>query len=296
MARSLIVTGAAGTLGKLVIERLIALGAADRVVAVTRRPEGLAELASRGVEVRAGDFDQPGSLSAAFAGVSRALVISTDSLDKPGHRVQQHETAFKALVASGAEHISYTSIVNPVDSRILLSKDHAASEAALARTGTAFTSLRDNIYGQMLLDGAKRAFASGKLVDARGAGRVAYVSREDVAAVAAAVLLAPPPGNQLLDVTGPESLSGPDIARLLSEVGGRPVEHQSIPLEALVDGMVAHGLPRPIAEVYASFDAGIAAGEVAAVSDTVERLTGKKPETLGDLLRRSRGEWAVSAP
>jgi NAD(P)H dehydrogenase (quinone) len=292
MAGFLIVTGAAGTLGKLVVERLVELGAASRVVAVTRRPAALADLAARGVQVRAGDFDEPTSLGAAFAGVSRALVISTDALDKPGHRVVQHETAFKALAAQGAEHISYTSIVNPIDSRILLSKDHAASEAALARTGVPFTSLRDNVYSQMLLDGAKRALASGKLVDARGEGKVAYVSREDVAAVAAAVLLAPPPGNQLLDVTGPESLSGADIARLISEVGGRPVEHQSIPHEAIVDGMVQHGLPRPVAEVYASFDAGFAAGELAQVSDTVERLTGKKPEKLGDFLRRSKAAWA----
>lgn len=291
MAGFLIVTGAAGALGRLVIERLVDLGAASRVVAVTRRPAALADLRARGVEVRAGDFDEPASLGAAFAGVSRALVISTDALDKPGHRVVQHETAFKALAAQGAEHISYTSIVNPIDSRILLSKDHAASEAALARTGVPFTSLRDNVYSQVLLDGAKRALASGKLLDARGEGKVAYVSREDVAAVAAAVLLAPPPGNQLLDVTGPESLSGADIARLISEVGGRPVEHQSIPHEALVEGMVQHGLPRPIAEVYASFDAGFAAGELAQVSDTVERLTGKRPEKLGDFLRRSKAAW-----
>lgn len=292
MSGSLVVTGAAGTLGKLVVELLVQHGAGERVVAVTRRPAALADFAARGVQVRAGDFDDPASLEAAFAGVSRALVISTDALDKPGHRVAQHETAFKALAARGAEHISYTSIVNPLDSRILLSKDHAASEAALARTGVPFTSLRDNIYSQMLLDSAKRALASGSLVDARGDGRVAYVSREDVAAVAAAVLLAPPPGNQLLDVTGPESLSSADIARLLAEVGGRPVAHQSIPLEALVEGMVQHGLPRPVAEIYASFDAGIAAGEAAGVTDTVERLTGKKPEKLGDFLRRSKAAWA----
>jgi NAD(P)H dehydrogenase (quinone) len=292
MSGFLIVTGAAGTLGKLVVERLVALGAGDRVVAVTRRPEALADLAARGVNVRAGDFDAPASLETAFAGVSRALVISTDALDKPGHRISQHEVAFKALASQGAAHIVYTSIVNPIDSRILLSKDHAASEAALARAGVPFTVLRDNIYSQMLLDGAKRALASGKLVDARGDGRVAYVSREDVAAVAAAVLLEPPAGNQLLDVTGSESLSGPDLARLISEVGGRPVEHQSIPLEALVEGMVQHGLPRPVAEVYASFDAGIAAGELAKVSDVVERLTGKQPEKFGDFLRRNQAAWA----
>lgn len=293
MSELLVVTGAAGSLGRRVIELLVAQGAGGRVVAVTRKPEALADLAAQGVDVRRGDFDDPASLQAAFAGVNRALVISTDSLDKPGHRIAQHQTAFKALAELGARHISYTSIVNPLDSRILLSKDHAESEAALTKTGVPFTVLRDNIYSEMLLDGVKRALASGKLVDARDSGKVAYVSREDVAAVAAAVLLTPPPGNQLLDVTGPDSLSGPDIARLIAEVGGRPVEHQSIPLSALVDGMVQHGLPRPIAELYASFDAGIAAGELQAVSDTVQRLAGKKPESLGAFLERTKAAWAT---
>lgn len=292
MSGSIVVTGAAGALGRSVVEQLVARGAAERVVAVTRRPAALSELAAKGVRVRAGDFDDPASLEAAFAGVSRALVISTDALDKPGHRIAQHESAFKALAALGAEHIVYTSIVNPTDSRIAVSKDHAASEAALARTGVPFTALRNNVYSEMLLHNAKRALASGKLVDARGEGKVAYVSREDVAAVAAAVLLTPPAGNQRLDVSGPDSLSGPDIARHMAEVGGCPVEHESIPLEALIEGMVQHGLPRPLAEIFASFDAGFAAGEMAAVSDTVERLTGKKPETLADFLRRTKAAWA----
>lgn len=293
MSGHLIVTGAAGALGKLVVEKLIALGAGDRVVAVTRKPDSLRDFTAKGVQVRAGDFDDAAGLARAFEGVGRALVISTDALDKPGHRILQHETAFKALAAAGAKHISYTSIVGPIGSRILLSKDHAASEVALAATGVPFTSLRNNVYSQMLLDTVKRAFATGQLVDARADGKVAYVSREDVAATAAAVLLSPPPGSQLLDVTGPESLSSRDVASLVTEIGGRPVTHQPISVEALVEGMVQHGLPRPVAEVYASFDAAFAAGEGEQVSGTVEQLTGSKPEKLGDFLRRTKSYWAA---
>jgi NAD(P)H dehydrogenase (quinone) len=278
-------------LGKRVVELLLQRGEKS-VVAVTRKPESLADFAARGVDVRRGDFDDAASLRTAFAGVKRALIISTDALDRPGHRVRQHETAFRALVEAGAQRAVYTSIVNPVGSRILLSKDHAESEAALARSGLAYTVLRDNIYTHMLFDGAKRAVATGKLVDARGSGRVAYVSRDDVAAVAAAVLVSPPPGNQILDVTGPQALSGPEIASLLGEISGRPIEHQSIPLPALVDGMVQHGLPRPLAEVFASFDAGFAAGELEGVSNTVQHLTGKAPQTIADVLKQTRATWA----
>lgn len=292
MSGTILVSGASGGLGQRVVERLLERSPGSRIIAVTRKPDGLNELAARGVDVRRGDFDDPESLRSAFAGAESALIISTDSLDKPGHRVTQHQTAFRLLAEAGAQHVVYTSIPNPQNSRILLSKDHADSEAALAGTGVRFTVLRDNIYHHMLLDAAKRAVQGGKLVDARGDGRVAYVSREDVARVAAAVLLDPPPGNQVLDVTGPESLSGPDIAKLISEISGRTVEHQSIPLPALIDGMVQHGLPRPLAEVFASFDAGFAAGELATVSDTVQRLTGKAPQSLGDFLRETKAAWA----
>lgn len=292
MSASILVSGASGSLGKRVVELLLERGQGARIVAVTRKPEGLAELAARGVDVRRGDFDDPASLLSAFAGVERALVISTDALDKPGHRVSQHRNAFQALAGAGAKHVVYTSIVSPVGSRILLSKDHAESEAALVQAGTPFTVLRDNMYSHLLLDTAKRAFQTGKLVDARQNGKVAYVSREDIAAVAAAVLSEPAGGNRTLDVTGPEALSSPELAALLSELGGRKIEHESIPLAALVEGMVQHGLPRPVAEIYASFDAGIAAGELEGVSDTVQRLTGKKPESVAELLRRSKAAWA----
>jgi NAD(P)H dehydrogenase (quinone) len=293
MSDKIVVSGASGTLGQLVLERLLARGHAGRVVAVTRSPAKLSAFAERGVELRAGDFDDAESLMSAFAGVERALVISTDVLDVPGHRVRQHRAAFRALAEAGAAHIAYTSIVNPERSRILISKDHADSELALRESGVSYTVLRDNIYSQMLLDNAKRAVASGKLVDAREQGKVGYVSREDVAEVAAAVLIQPPAASQVLDVTGPAALGSVEIAALLSELSGRTIAHQSIPLAALVDGMVQHGLPRPLAEIYASFDAGVAAGELAVTSDVVQRFTGRAPESLGEFLRRNRAAWAA---
>lgn len=292
MTGKIVVSGASGTLGQLVLEQLLGRGHAGRVVAVTRAPEKLSALAARGVEVRRGDFDDAASLREAFAGADRALVISTDALDTPGRRVKQHTAAFRALAEAGARHVAYTSIVHPENSRILLSKDHAESEAALRGSGLTYTLLRDNIYSQMFLDSAKRAVASGKLIDACEQGRVGYVSREDVAAVAAAVLDQPPATSQTLDVTGPAALSRAEIAALLSEISGRNIEHQSIPHAALVEGMVQHGLPRPVAEIYASFDAGIAAGELAVATDVVARLTGKQPESLGEFLRRTRAIWA----
>lgn len=294
MSGSILVSGAAGTLGKLVLERLLARKSGDRIVATTRKPEALAAFAAQGVDVRRADFDDEAGLATAFAGVERALLISTDSLDKPGHRVQQHAAAIRALEAAGAKHVVYTSMPNPQKSRILIAKDHAETEALLAKSSLGYTVLRDNIYSEMLLQGLQRAVASGKLVDAREGGKVAYVTRDDCAAIAAAVLAEPPAGNQILDVTGAEALGSAQIAELVSQLSGRKIEHLSIPLGALTDGMVEHGLPRPVAEIYASFDAGIAAGELDQVSDHVERFTGKKPQSFADFLRANQSAWAAA--
>jgi NAD(P)H dehydrogenase (quinone) len=292
MSGSILVSGASGHLGRLVVESLLGRVAPSSIVATTRKPERLADFAARGVVVRHADFDDEAAPLAAFAGVERALLISTDSLDKPGHRIAQHRRAIQSFARAGVKYVAYTSIVNPVGSRITLSKDHAETEQALAESGLHYTVLRNNMYSDYTIDSAKRALASGSVVNARGSGKVGFVTRADCAAIAASVLVEPPAGNQTLNVTGPEALDSAALAELLSKLSGKAIGVQSIPVAALVDGMVQHGLPRPIAEILGSFDAGIAAGELDVVSDHVERFTGKKPESLADFLSRERAAWS----
>ncbi len=292
MSGSILVTGASGHLGQRVVELLLERGNGTRIIAATRKPESLSELAARGVELRRADFDDEASLTTAFQGVERVLLISTDALDEPGKRARQHARAVRAVAAAGVKHVAYTSIINPVGSKILISKDHADTEAELAKSGVAFTVLRNNVYSDYQFMGLQRAFASGKLVDARATGKVGFVTREDCARIAAAVMAEPPSGNQVLDVTGAEALSSVDLAAFASELSGRNIEHQPIPLAALIEGMVQHGLPRPLAEVYASFDAGIADGELDVASDSVARFTGQAPQSMKDFLRANKAAWA----
>jgi NAD(P)H dehydrogenase (quinone) len=292
MSGSILVSGASGHLGRRVVENLLGRVAPSSIVATTRKPESLAELAARGVLVRHADFDDDATMVAAFAGVDRALLISTDSLDKPGHRAAQHRRAIQAFARAGVKYLAYTSIVNPVGSLIAVSKDHVETEQALAESGLHYTVLRNDMYSDYALDSAKRALASGSVVNARGSGKIGFVTRADCAAIAAAVLVEPPAGNQTLDVTGPEALDNAAFAAILSKLSGKAIGVQSIPVAALVDGMVQHGLLRHLAEILCSFDAGIAAGELAVVSDSVERFTGKKPESLADFLTRERSAWS----
>ena len=294
MSGSILVTGAAGHLGRRVVELLRARGGGAQIIAATRKPESLSALAAQGVEVRRADFDDDASLATAFQGVERVLLISTDSLDEPGKRSRQHARAVRAVAAAGVQHVAYTSITNPANSKILISQDHADTEAALGKAGVPFTVLRNNMYSDYQLAPLQRALASGgKLIDAKASGKIGFVTREDCARIAAAVLSEPPNGNQVLDVTGPETLSSADVVAIARELSGRKLEHVPVPLDALIDGRVQHGLPRPIAEVYASFDAGTAAGELDVKSDHIERFTGQKPQTLRDFLRANLAAWSA---
>jgi NAD(P)H dehydrogenase (quinone) len=291
----LLVTGAAGQLGRRVIELLLERNAGP-IVAATRAPDRLAELAARGVEVRRADFDEPASLSAAFQGANRALLISTDTLHPPGRRIEQHTAAVRALAAAGVEHVVYTSLSNADRSRVLLAPDHAATEAALAATAFDFTVLRDNIYTELLALTLPRALESGTLIDARGDGKVAYVSREDCARTAVAALLDPnASGRRTLEVTGPEALGSAELAALVSSVFEREVKHVAISEQALLAGMIEHGLPEPVARVYSSFDGAIAAGELGTTSDTVARLTGRAPRSVREFLLEQRAALSAAS-
>jgi NAD(P)H dehydrogenase (quinone) len=292
MSGSILVTGASGHLARRVVELLVGRNGGARIIAASRKPDGLSALSALGVEVRRADFDDEASLASAFQGVERVLLVSTDSLDEPGKRSRQHAAAVRAVAAAGVQHVAYTSIVNPVNSKILISQDHADTEAELAKAGVPFTVLRNNMYSEYQFAPLQRALASGKLIDAKASGKVGFVTRDDCARIAAAVLAEPPSGNQVLDVTGPETLSSAELVQIASELSGRKLEHQPVPLAALIEGMVQHGLPRPVAEIYASFDAGTAAGDLDVKSDHVERFTGQKPVAMRDFLRENQAAWA----
>ncbi len=190
MDTTLLITGASGQLGRRVLELLLDAGA-GKLIATTRNPEKLAELARRGVVVRKADFDDAASLPAAFAGAGRLLLISTDAVGTPGRRIAQHRAAVDAAVRAGVKHVVYTSLTRPEPgSPVTFASDHYGTEQALAASPLGWTILRNNVYTDFLLRSLPQAVATGKLVAAAGDGGAGYVTREDCARVAAAALLA----------------------------------------------------------------------------------------------------------
>ena len=279
---TLAVTGASGQLGRQVADLLFERLDPSEVVLLTRTPEALAAHAERGAIVRHADFAEPSSLADAFAGVDRALLISAVDFER---RAEQHRAAIEAAAAAGVRHMLYTSIQNPSeDNPAAAAPSHRATEEALRDSGLAWTFLRNNLYAEYQVPVVAQAIASGQLVTSAGEGRTAYVSRDDCARAAAAVLVQDRHDGQAYDITGPDAISPKDLASLASELGARPVEVVQVDDYALIAAMIAGGLPEAAARVRATFPAAAREGFMGPVSNAVEELTGAPPRSFRDVV------------
>ncbi len=277
------ISGASGQLGRLTAELVLKRVDPSDVVLVTRTPEKLDAYAQKGVTVRRGDFDDPGSLREAYAGVDRLLIISGSDV---GRRIAQHTAAIEAAKGAGVRHLVYTSILNPSeDNPAVVCPEHRATEEAMQASGLAWTSLRNGIYADLQVPTLEGAIATGQYVHNHGEGTLAYVTRGDCAAVAAAVLTGEGHEGKAYDVTGPELLSGDGIAALAAEVSGSAVEAVPVDDETWAAGLAQHaGMPEEVTQRYATFGRATREGFFATTSTVVEDLTGRPPQHLRELL------------
>jgi NAD(P)H dehydrogenase (quinone) len=285
----ILVTGASGQLGRIAAIQLLEQASPHEVILVTRRPPALADLAERGADVRYGDFDDPDSLPAAFAGAERMLLISTNNI---GGRVAQHHAAIAAAAAAGVGHVVYTSLINPVEGHPTgdVADEHRETEDFLSRSGMRWTVLRYGAFADLQVPLGAIAVEYGKLVSNAGDGRIAPIARHDCAAAAVAVLTSDGHEDKVYDVTGPEALTQSDIAELVSEVSGRPVEVMPIGDRRLSWALKRLGAPKDVAR--AIVDLGVATREsyFDVVDPAFESLTGRRPAALRDVLITHRAE------
>jgi NAD(P)H dehydrogenase (quinone) len=206
-----------------------------------------------------------------------------------GLRTRQHEAAIDAAKAAGVRHVVYTSGLKPAPPNpAVVAPSHHATEQALARSGLAWTVLRNSLYADYQLPEAQRALDTGVLVHNRGRGTVAYVAREDCAAAAAAVLLQPGHERAVYEITGGESFSADDLAKLYAELGGKSVRVRAVDDAELVETMVGAAAGndhlRYGAQLVASFGRAIREGYMDSRSDAVEALTGQASLPLRQVL------------
>jgi len=226
----IIVSGASGQLGGLIVDSLLARGVAPGdLILVTRTPEDLEHYAAMGASTRFGDFTQPESLAAAYAGGDRMVMISLNTRGNPDPRVATERaalqrTAIDAAVAAGVEHIVYTSFVDAEGNESPIAVDHRVTEADLRASGVAWTSLRNQWYADRIVGEAAEMVRRRRVVVRPDDAGAAYVTREDCAAAAAAVLTTPGHENRIYEITGPERFTDRDLATIASEITGAEIE------------------------------------------------------------------------
>ncbi len=294
---SILITGASGSFGRQLAEVLMRKVPASELILVTRNPSALGAFAARGAQVRSGDFDKPQTLPSAFAGAEKMLLISTLAVGP--RRQHQHRAAIETAVAAGVKHIAYTSSVgihprNPS----LAEADHMFTEDLLRRCGTVFTVLRDAQYAEVIATMlAPMALQTGKWIMSAGEGCMAFVSKQDCVASAAAVLTTPGHEGAVYEITGPQLYTFRDAAALAAEIGGRPVEYVSVSHEEKLAFFDAAGIPREYvegetnsdgtgiwgSEEMVSYERAIRQGYFSICSHHVEMLTGRPAQSLREV-------------
>jgi NAD(P)H dehydrogenase (quinone) len=171
-------------------------------------------------------------------------------------------------------------------SSLTLAKDHLGTQQALVRSGIPHSVLGNNWYFENLFYSLPAALKSGHWYTSAGDGCIGYISREDCARVAAAVLASDTP-DAYYDVAGETALTTREIAFIVREVTGAPLEVVDVTDAQLTQGLIGAGVPEPFAYLFAEFDRATREGDLSATSDVVKRLTGRAPDTLRDFVRAS---------
>ncbi len=281
----ILVTGASGQLGRLVIRHLLAATEPARIVASVRSRSAAAELAALGIELREADYDNPASLGAAYAGVDRLLLISSSAV---GQRVPQHRNAIAAAREAGVGMIAYTGLLHGEVSPLALRREHVETEAMLLDSGIPSAVLRNGWYTENYLGAAASALQLGVLSGGSGAGRISAAAREDYAEAAAKVLLTGvEQGSRIYELAGDEAFTLAEFAAELARLSGRPIEYRDLPEADYAALLVKAGLPAPFAAMLADSDVGASKGGLYDSSRMLSRLIGRPTTPLATVLSRT---------
>ncbi|SDS75827.1 SDR family oxidoreductase [Microlunatus soli] len=273
---TLAVTGSTGALGGRVARNLAASGIGQRLLA--RTPGRAPELP--GAIAVPFSYADRAAATAALVGVQTLFMVSAA---EAADRLDQHRAFVDAAVEAGVRQLVYTSFLGAApDCTFTLGRDHFATEQHIRDTGIDFTFLRDNFYLDFIPD---LVGADGVIRGPAGDGRVSAVSRDDIGRVAAAVLAEPDAHRgATYDLTGPEAITLGEAAELITRHSGRTVSFHHETIDEAYASRRRWPAPEWQYDAWVSTYTAIAAGELAEVTDDVERLTGRAPIGLAELL------------
>ena len=278
-----VITGATGSLGRLVVEALLDQNVpAGQIVATGRDLAKIADLAERGVQVRPVDYNDPESLRQAFKGAEKVLLISGSEV---GQRIEQHRNAINAAKEAGAALIAYTSVANADNTGMQLAAEHQATEEVLRASGVPFTLLRNSWYLENYTGQLAVHLQHGAVLGSAGQGKVSAAARVDSAQAAAAVLLKEGQAGKVYELGGDQAFTLNDLAAEITAVTGQPVRYQDLPAEQYAKVLQDAGLPEAYAAILADSDLGIARGDLLVTGSDLSSLIGRPTTPLREAVQ-----------
>lgn len=279
----IVVTGASGQLGRAVVENLLPRVRADQIVASVRDPGKIADLAERGVEVREADFTDGSSLRKAFAGADQVLIVSANKLGEEALRL--HRNAIEAAQAVGVRRVLYTShMAARTGSPFLPADQHAGTEANLAGSGLAYTSLRHGFYAESCLFMIGDGLRLGEVLTPED-GPVSWTARADLAEADAAILAAEGQWDSISPpLTAGEAVTMAEVAAIASEITGRTVRHTVVSDEDWLEAKITGGMPAVYADMLLGTFRAARRGDFAATDPALGTLLGRAPRTIREVL------------
>jgi uncharacterized protein YbjT (DUF2867 family) len=281
MSQKILVTGATGNTAALVAAQLRQKGVAVR--ALVRDAKKAEALASKGVELALGDFETPASLEAALDGVTSVFLVTPPHPDASAMVDRFLAAATKSPLKPRIVRLSAIkgSDHGPTDN----TRTHGRADRAIQDSGLPYVILRPNYFMQNLFGSAESILAQGMMFQGTGDGRLGFIDVRDIADVATAALLDTQWDRGIYELTGPESISYGDVAKLLGEALGREVKYVPVTPEQVRESIVKKGWGDWAAGIMADYSAAYAKGWGDFTTSFVEKIAGHPARSYATFLR-----------
>jgi NAD(P)H dehydrogenase (quinone) len=283
--KKVLITGATGMLGRRVIDHLLKRIPENQIIGLARDAEKGMDLIEKGVEIRVADYFDYDGLLKAFEGIEKVLLIGSHSFTD---RFTQHYNVITAARQAGVKHVIYNSIMRKDRLFPDISDSDIFSEQTLKASGLTYTILYQTPFSEVLhFYYGFTPYEKGFHLT-QGNGKMAPVTRDDLAEAEAVILTTPGHENKSYTLTGSEAISFADIAKILEELKGQPVPYRVIPDREYIDMRIAEGIPLQMAEFAFNWLSYINAGEYDGNPRDIELLLGRKTASFRSYLEATQ--------
>ena len=278
----IVVTGATGQLGRLVISSLLKKVPASTIVAAVRNVEKAKDLAALGVQVRQADYTQSQSWDAALQGADKVLLISSSEI---GQRAQQHKSVIDAAKRAGVKLLAYTSVLRADTSVLGLAGEHRETEAAIKASGVPAVILRNGWYTENYVMGVPTALALGAVYGCAGEGLIASAARADYAEAAAVVMTSDDQAGKTYELAGDSAYTLSEFAAEIAKQSGKAINYVNLPEADYKQALLGAGLPEPLAALLADSDTGVSKGALFDDGHQLSKLIGRATTPLAEVVK-----------